>query len=606
MSPEKRGPSPAAIVAAAGGAALLLTVAVGSALRSPERETAIAPTAPAPAAPSAALPPPEAAPGPALDPPAAGSARAAVAFALRTAERLEASEQEGAAVAVLDQLLASEGEVPEVRAARERLLTRSRDLLATAQAEVRDLLRQERRLEARREVAVLRVRLPDTLHPLLDALAAKIGSAAPAAEAEASTAEVPAGQPPAEAPDLATYRLLARNLGADASPEAVFKLGEWARARGLEDEARACYERVVRLDAFHEGARLALGHKQHEGRWYTEEEYHRDVLGLVQDEQGRWVKPEADATTTAARPREKEAPAPATPDARLLPPPPPPAPYAEDKEWYQDNEAVCAWGDAPVYESKYYRIRTNVKPEYAKRYGKMMDQYFKRFVKVFKDFLPSRRYEKSELWIHSSREEFQAEHQVGPTTGGFYSPQTKRVVCYHGLFGQQGTTRDVLAHEGTHQFEDLVLVGKLWNAPIWIIEGLAVLFESAYYDDEKEEVRIGLIPRERLYSLKRGLATGSLIPLRTLLRTPQPSFTGYHYAHAWGLIYMVLFYADSPKVRRRCQQWFSDLFADALRMRVTPEHVEAKLGGVDRLKELEEQWHAWIRDLPYDYDPKER
>ncbi len=356
------------------------------------------------------------------------------------------------------------------------------------------------------------------------------------------------------------------------------------------------------LDAFHEGARLALGHKQHEGRWYSEEEYNRDVLGLVQGPDGKWTKPAGGGPTVTERPKPTAGGSEGS-EAGNLPPPPPPAPYAEDKGWYQDNEAVCAWADAPIYESKYYKIRTNAKPEYAKRYGKMMDQYFRRFVKVFKDFLPSGRYAKSELWIHASREEFMAENpQLGPTVGGFYQPSTKRVVCYHGLFGQQGTTRDVLAHEGTHQFEDLVLRGNFWNAPIWIIEGLAVLFESAYFDGD--EVQIGLVPRERLYSLKRGLAAGNLIPLRTLIRTPQQSFTGYHYAHAWGLIYMVLYYGEKPAVRKRCQQWFSALFADALDRRVTPEHVEQKLGGPQQIRELEEQWHEWIAQLPYDYDPK--
>ena len=56
-----------------------------------------------------------------------------------------------------------------------------------------------------------------------------------------------------------------------------------------------------------------------------------------------------------------------------------------------------------------------------------------------------------------------------------------------------------------------------------------MFFESAIYKNGK--VQIGLIPRERLYSLKRGLANNALIPLRTLIRTPQRQFSGYHYAH---------------------------------------------------------------------------
>lgn len=611
MPSPARGPSPLAIVAGASGAAVLLTLAVGRAL---QQDGAGAPAPIAAAAPAPSAPAGEAAPEVVAG---TGGAGGAAAVALQAAERLAAAEQEGAAVAVLDEWIAAEGSTPAIVTARDRLLATSRDLFTAGEREVRALIAQGRTDEARRRVAGLRARLPRQLGPLLALLDQEAGAPAALASARPETsaprpgsgAEAPpsggAPTPPGAAasqdqPELATFRLLARNLAGDPSPDAHFQLGEWALARGLAAEARGCFERAVALDAFHEGARLALGHRQHEGRWYSEEEYQRDVLGLVQGPDGKWAAPTGGGSTVTERPKPSSGSEGS--EAGQLPPPPP-APYAEDKGWYQDNEAVCSWADAPVYESKYYKIRSNVKPEYAKRYGKMMDQYFRRFVRVFKDFLPSGRYAKSELWIHSSRDEFMAENpQLGPTVGGFYQPASKRVVCYHGLFGEQGTTRDVLAHEGTHQFQDLVLRGKFWNAPIWILEGLAVLFESAYFDGE--EVRIGLVPRERLYALKRGLAAGNLISLRTLLRTPQQSFTGYHYAHAWGLIYMVLYYGEKPAVRRRCQQWFSALFADALERRVTPEHVEQKLGGAQQMRELEAQWHEWIAQLPYDYDPK--
>ena len=134
------------------------------------------------------------------------------------------------------------------------------------------------------------------------------------------------------------------------------------------------------------------------------------------------------------------------------------------------------------------------------------------------------------------------------------------------------------------------------------MEGLAVLFESAYYDGK--EVVIGLVPRDRLQSLKRGLASNTLIPLTQLIRTPQQSFTAYHYAHAWGLIYMILYYGESKTVRQRCQKWFSDLFSAAKTGRVTAETVEERIGGREKFLELEQRWKDWIRDLPYDYDPR--
>ncbi|RMG17734.1 MAG: DUF1570 domain-containing protein [Planctomycetota bacterium] len=403
--------------------------------------------------------------------------------------------------------------------------------------------------------------------------------------------------------------------------DAWFELGRWASERGLERDARRCHRRAVKLDAFHEGAHRALGHKLYQGRWYTPADYERVSRGLVRHD-GRWVTPEEKARLE----REKTSAAPPVPASSsgsagraLRPaaprrPTPAGAPRAprkaapasgEDTAWYRDNTKVCEFADAPVYESKHYEIKTNVKPEYAERYGRMMDRYYRRFLKVFRDFLPKGELPKGTIWIYSSRAEFQRHERVGPTTGGFYQTGLRRVTAFHGPFGNTGTTREVLAHEGTHQFEDFVLGGRGFsNAPIWILEGLAVLFESAVYDGK--EVIVGLVPRDRLASLKRGLAAGTLIPLDRLIRTPQPSFTAYHYAHAWSLIYMILYSSESKAVRKKTQQWFADLFMLSRTRRVTPEDVIERCGGPEGFAALEERWKNFIRDLPYDYDPRRR
>lgn len=425
---------------------------------------------------------------------------------------------------------------------------------------------------------------------------------------------------------------------AKSDPDVHVALGRWAKEKGLEAEARRCFERAIALDAYHREAREALGHRYHQGRWYTEEEYRRVVQGLVEwdgkwvtpedraryeqgfikDADGTWVRPEdlarraeeerlrREQADQAAAPARDGGGAPAGPaprPGRLEPPPPAADTPSEDKAWYQDNERVGDIGAVTPHESRYYKIRTNVKPEYARRYGEMMDRYYGRFLKVFREMMPAGTPPKSEILIYSSQREFMQLEGMGQSVGGFYNTGSKRVTAFHGLFGMTGTTREVLAHEGTHQFEDIVLQGSFGNAPIWILEGLAVFFESAYYDGK--DVIIGLVPRDRLAVLKRGLAQNNLIPFVDLIRTPQPSFTAYHYAHAWGLIYMILYYGESKTVRQRCQAWFSELFQLSRRGRVTAEMVEERCGGREKFLELEQRWKDWIRDLPYDFDPRE-
>lgn len=425
-----------------------------------------------------------------------------------------------------------------------------------------------------------------------------------------------------------------KEAGKSSDPDVHCDLAEWARANGLEAEAKRCFERATALDGYHKRAREGLGHRYHNGRWYTEEEFKRAVGGLVEwdgrwvtpeererleqgfvkDKDGHWVRPEDIARAAEEERLRKEsaggaapagpgAPAPGTPaPGKFQPPPADDGRPAEDKAWYRDNTRTGDFGGAPVHESRFYKVKTNAKPEYAKKYGEMMDRYHTRFLGIFKNMLPSGPIGKSDIWIYSSQQEFMAAEGMGQSVGGFYNTGTKRVTAFHGLFGMTGTTREVLSHEGTHQFEDIVLQGSFRNCPMWILEGLAVFFESAY--DDGDEIVIGLVPRDRLAVLKRGLATNTLIPLSDLIRTPQPSFTAYHYAHAWGLIYMILYYGESASVRKKCQQWFSDLFNASRKGPVTAEIVEERCGGKEKFLELETQWKAWLEKLPYDYDPR--
>jgi hypothetical protein len=416
-------------------------------------------------------------------------------------------------------------------------------------------------------------------------------------------------------------------------PDALYRLGQWCEEKKLSEEAERCYRKALEVDSYHRKSRQALGYRRHRGKWVTEDEYKelarglvkhdgrwvtpadRDMLeqGFEKDEDGRWMraedairKREWEAEARARKAAEKaerarrargEKPGKPAPDA-----PPKRARPEEDNSWYDDNTSVGPFSSAPEFQSRHYKIKTNVKPEYAKRYGQMMDQYFLRFTKVFKAFMPKGEIAQSPIFIYSSQDEFIGATGMSRFTGGFYNTGTRRVTAYHGKFGTNGNTRTVLAHEGTHQFEHLVLGGAFGNAPIWIIEGLAVFFESAYYNGKK--VEIALVPRDRLMNLKRGGRSGTLISFYDLIRTPQPRFTGYHYAHAWGLIYYMLYGSDDKKIRKKRAKAFSDLLFLAKKQKVQPEDTERVFGGPEKFKEFEEEWKKWIADLPYDFDPR--
>lgn len=67
-------------------------------------------------------------------------------------------------------------------------------------------------------------------------------------------------------------------------------LARWCRKHKLHQEARGEFQKVIALDGDHEEARSALGHRRHEGKWMTSEEYNQ-AKGLVRF-RGRWITPE--------------------------------------------------------------------------------------------------------------------------------------------------------------------------------------------------------------------------------------------------------------------------------------------------------------------------
>ena len=66
-----------------------------------------------------------------------------------------------------------------------------------------------------------------------------------------------------------------------------YRLGLWCDKKGLPDEARLEFEKVVALDPDHEGARQALGYVRFKARWLSHDEAMK-AKGLVRHE-GAWM-----------------------------------------------------------------------------------------------------------------------------------------------------------------------------------------------------------------------------------------------------------------------------------------------------------------------------
>ena len=269
---------------------------------------------------------------------------------------------------------------------------------------------------------------------------------------------------------------------------------------------------------------------------------------------------------------------------------------------FDDHEGV-SWERAHVLKTRHYVIRSNVKKPYLKLYARVLEKLARRYYRVFQYRGNDFRFKRNEVWIYKDREEFFARAKVHRGVGGFYSPLTKKIVAYHGRFGREddphANTVGVLAHEATHQFQNLI-IRQMNHAPIWLIEGLAVFFEAT--EAEGKVVRIGIIPRSRLSTVKRAVQGGQYIRLRDLIRTPHHRFSGFHYAHAWALIHWMVY--GPEKKGKKLLNWFWKLCATRP---TKPEDFEkgVKAMGYD-MDELERKWKDWVRKLDPAKDPARR
>ncbi|RME88116.1 MAG: DUF1570 domain-containing protein, partial [Planctomycetota bacterium] len=406
-------------------------------------------------------------------------------------------------------------------------------------------------------------------------------------------------------------------------PEDYLEIARFCeKYKELKKEAKKYYRKVLELDPNNGEARQKLGYIRYRGKWITKEEYRQKILKGFVKYKGRWIRrDELEKAKREEEEREKERirkwlewkkkQDEERKRLKKLRPLGGPGPYKKGpaggsphnnpkfkkikgyvdfRKMFQDTQEDVPWSQAHVYESKYYRIKSNTKPKYIKVYAIMLDKFFEKYSKVFRYNKPLRR--RLPVYIYANHRQFMQMENKPPGVGGFFQwgGGGAKVVAYHGTFGQTGNTFTVLAHECTHQFENLVLGStSMRRTPIWIIEGLAVFFESAYYDVPHKKVIIGTIPYERLRTVKMMIRRGNYIRIKDLIRTPQPQFTAIHYAHAWSVIYWMVY------TSRRNRRVFMQIWETCKRGGLTVQQLKDIIK-VD-FDRWEAVWKDWVMKL---------
>lgn len=164
-----------------------------------------------------------------------------------------------------------------------------------------------------------------------------------------------------------------------------------------------------------------------------------------------------------------------------------------------------------------------------------------------------------------------------PGVGGFYNPENRILICQR--LGQ------IMTHEFTHALHsaDIEAVGQ--EHPIWLIEGIASLYEAGQFDEQDE-----LQPSDnfRLPMLQMAARTNKLIPLDKLLKMEQRQFVS-NATLAYGQASSLLLFLHERKELRKFYETFKANYDKDKSGRETLEKVTG-LG----LADLDKEWRQWM------------
>ncbi len=346
--------------------------------------------------------------------------------------------------------------------------------------------------------------------------------------------------------------------GMSDEPDAWYGLGVTCAKKRLGVEGALCFMHVLVLDPEHRKAHIALGHAELDGTWLGRAEVRKKIAEGYVKKDGTLVKKgegSSGGKTTVQKEEKKKKKKWPEHGRRVL----------NEKSWtkaelarferLRENRSKDAaafkkqtekeylgvpWVNHYEIKTRNYIIRCNSTRAVTNRYARLMEQLHRM---LSKHFPADRKGLKGRSVVHIYRngDDFREHTGMFWGVGGFYRPDNGMLCGYHGTFGSTATTFNVLAHEGTHQFQGKVLrKDGFRNTPMWLIEGLAVYFGDGAQIDPSGKLVTERIPRDRLLHIQDKIRADKYERLAKLVTLGRRGFSGSHYADSWALIHFLV------------------------------------------------------------------
>ncbi len=262
-----------------------------------------------------------------------------------------------------------------------------------------------------------------------------------------------------------------------------------------------------------------------------------------------------------------------------------------------------------VVETDHYVVRTTGERAHAEALARHMELVYRTYAALLNySKAPPQKFT---IRLYRDHEEYRR-HGAGGLALAHYSPKTRELV---GSYDPDGMWA-IFAHEGMHQFTDLVLPDfqkgvSSGQVPAWYCEGLA----DCVGNSEARENRLflatmrGYIAHMRTTVIRTAVREGRTRPFRELLYLDQRGFVSengrLNYATAWSFVHFLM---TAPKIEDPAKQIPSGkhkgklvLFHNLLAAGRKREEAYAQAFGVARPADWdgwEKEWRVYVRSWP--------
>ncbi|MED5330306.1 MAG: hypothetical protein VX916_03355 [Planctomycetota bacterium] len=272
------------------------------------------------------------------------------------------------------------------------------------------------------------------------------------------------------------------------------------------------------------------------------------------------------------------------------------------------------WRNRKKIDSRYFDVESNLPEDQLDEWVDALETYYKYFREFWGITIsPKLAKKKMKVFLYRNSKDFHDQTEVAQNIGGFFNWGVGEL---HIPFddADPAKAKAVLFHEFNHLLTYLIEPDFMY--PIWLNEGMAEYYGTAYID-EKGDFIVGGQQDGRLVSITKHKKEGKLWSIPQVLLTERGTFNATHYAYAWSFCHFLM---QSEKYSKGFRAFFGNLHnnrdipqSDVIYDYGRPTKKMVALSDVipalekrvgASIEELEAEWRHWIDQAYGDLNPR--